>query len=426
MTTDDTTQQLPPESPPPRRLLRSRSDRVIGGVCAGLGRYFNVDPIIFRIGAVVLAFVGGAGLLAYLAALLLIPSEDSPAAAGAPPSRNRWLVIVGVVVLLCIAWPFLLGGGLVLAGILIPLAILVAAGVLVWWFVSGEGPGGDAGDVARRAALGIGILVLCGLIAIGGAWAAAAGGETVVAIVVIAAGAAILLGAFLRPVRWLVLPAVALALAAGVVSAAGIDLDGGVGERDYRPASAADLRDTYQLGIGELVRGPAPDRPAGGRRAARARRRHRRGSRDRARRRLRGHRRATSASARHARSGCDNDGVDVDFEDTPEASAGTTRLLVKADVGVGSLRIGHERDRLVPRGRALRLRPGPRRARTKRGLCRVAPTSARWSPASRCWRSAAAAARRPRPARPELRRLRSRACAATGAILLANGLTRRR
>ena len=81
MTTDDTTQQLPPESPPPRRLLRSRSDRVIGGVCAGLGRYFNVDPIIFRIGAVVLAFVGGAGLLAYLAALLLIPSEDSPAAA---------------------------------------------------------------------------------------------------------------------------------------------------------------------------------------------------------------------------------------------------------------------------------------------------------------------------------------------------------
>ena len=230
MTTDDTTQQLPPESPPPRRLLRSSSDRVVGGVCAGLGRYFNVDPIIFRIGAVVLAFVGGAGLLAYLAALLLIPSEDSPAAAGPAPTRNRWLVIVGAVVLLCITWPILLGGGLVLAAILLPLAILVAAGVLVWWFVSGEGPGADAGDVAKRAALGIGLLALCGLIAIGGAWAAAAGGETVVAIVVIAAGAAILLGAFLRPVRWLVLPALALALSAGTVSASGIDLDGGVGE----------------------------------------------------------------------------------------------------------------------------------------------------------------------------------------------------
>ena len=175
MTTDDTTQQLPPESPQPRRLLRARSGRVIGGVCAGLGRYFNVDPIIFRIGAIVLALVGGAGVLAYLAALLLIPSDDSPAAA--EPSRNRWLAIVGVVILLCITWPLLLGGGLVLGFILVPFALLVAAGVLVWWFVSGEGPGADADDIAKRAALGIGILVLCGLIAIAGAWAAAAGGD---------------------------------------------------------------------------------------------------------------------------------------------------------------------------------------------------------------------------------------------------------
>src|SRR4051812_2945539 len=167
MTTDDTTQQLPPESPQPRRLYRARSGRVIGGVCAGLGRYFNVDPIIFRIGAVVLSFVGGAGLLAYLAALLLIPPGDGPAAAaGGPAGRNRWLVIGGVIVLLCVTWPFLLGGGLLLAGLVVPVAILVAAGVLVWWFVSGEGPAGDAGDVAKRAALGIGVLLVCGLISI--------------------------------------------------------------------------------------------------------------------------------------------------------------------------------------------------------------------------------------------------------------------
>jgi phage shock protein PspC (stress-responsive transcriptional regulator) len=339
MTTDDTTQQLPPESPQPRRLTRSRSDRVIGGVCGGLGRYFDVDPIIFRIGAVVLAFIGGAGLLAYLAALLLIPSEDSSAAAGTPVGRNRWLVIAGVVVLLCVTWPFLLGGGLLLAGILLPLALLVAAGVLVWWFVSGEGPGDDAGDIAKRAAFGIGILILCGLIAIAGAWAAAAGGETVVAITVIAAGVAILVGAFVRPVRWLVLPAVTLAISAGAVSAAGIDLDGGVGERDYRPSSAADLRDTYELGMGELVVDlrqtdlPSGDVPLGIDLGI-------------------GEARlivpddvcvATDAQVgigevrtfeRHS------DGVDVDVEDLPDASADTTRLLVKADVGVGSLRIG--------------------------------------------------------------------------------------
>ena len=42
----------------PRKLLRSREDRVIGGVCGGLGRYFNVDPILFRIGIAVLALRG--------------------------------------------------------------------------------------------------------------------------------------------------------------------------------------------------------------------------------------------------------------------------------------------------------------------------------------------------------------------------------
>src|SRR5215217_3183722 len=345
---ETTTQELPPEPSEPRRLVRARSGRVIGGVCAGLGRYFNVDPIIFRIGAVVLAFVGGAGLLAYVAALLLVPGEDSPnAAPGVPAGRNRWLVIGGVIVLLLVSWPFLLGGGLLLAGLLIPFTLLVAAGVLVWWFVSGEGPAGDAGDVAKRAALGIGILFVCGLIAIGGAWAAAAGGETVVAIAVIVAGAALLVGAFVRPVRWLVLPAVTLALSAGTVSAAGIDLDGGVGERDYRPTSAAELRDKYELGMGELVVDlrqtdlPPGDVSLGIDLGV-------------------GEARlivpddvcvATDAQVgigavrtfdRH------NGGVDVDVEDLPEASPDITRLLVKADLGVGSLRIGRSSQQLEP------------------------------------------------------------------------------
>ena len=338
---ETTTQELPPESPQPRRLYRARDGRVIGGVCAGLGRYFDVDPIIFRIGAVVLAFVGGAGLLAYLAALLLIPAEDSQGdEAGTPPGRNRWLVIGGVIVLLCITWPFLLGGGLLLAGLIVPVAILVAAGVLVWWFVSGEGPAGDAGDVAKRAALGIGVLLICGLISIGGAWAAAAGGETIVAIVVIGAAVAILAGAFIRPVRWLVLPALALALSAGTVSAAGIDLDGGVGERDYHPASVLDLRDKYQLGMGQLVidlrrtdlpPGDVPleiDLGIGDARVI--------VPRD-----------VCVATDAHVRVGeirtfqRNNDGVDVDVEDFPDAAPHVTRLLVKADLGVGSLRVGH-------------------------------------------------------------------------------------
>src|SRR5215210_1861815 len=332
---ETTTQQIPPQEP--RRLVRVKEGRVLGGVAAGLGRYFNLDPIIFRIGAIVLVLLGGAGLVAYLAAWLLIPSEDS---AGEPvEGRSRWLVIGGVVLLLCVSWPFLLGGGFLLAGLLIPLAVLVMAGVLVWWFVSGEGPSGDARNVAKRAALGLAILCVCGLIAVGGAWAAAAGGETVVAIVVIAAGVAILAGAFVRPVRWLVLPAVALALSAGLVAGSGLDLDGGVGERDYRPASAADLRDTYQLGMGELVvdlrqtdlpPGDVPlaiDLGVGEARVVVPE----------------GVCVATDAQVGigEARTfDLHNEGINVDLDDRPDAGAATTRLLVNADVGIGSLRIG--------------------------------------------------------------------------------------
>ena len=336
----------PPTGEQPRRLLRSREDRVLGGVCGGLGRYFNADPIFFRIGAIALALVGGAGLLLYVAALLLIPSDGAEAASQSPfGGRNRGLAIAVVVVLLLVGWPFLLGGGLLVAGILVPLAVLVAAGVLVWWLVSGEGPSGEGKDIARRAALGIGVLVICALIALGGAWAAAAGGGTVVALLVIGAGAAILAGAFLRPVRWLILPAVTLAISAGAVSAAGIDLDGGVGERDYRPASVSDLRDGYELGLGQLtVDLRQTDLPAGDTRLA-----------------LDvgvGEAQlivpedvcvATDAEVGMGEVRVfdrDSDGIDVDLLDEPDAPADGSRLLVEADVGVGALHVAHDVDEL--------------------------------------------------------------------------------
>src|SRR3954465_1345784 len=248
---NETPNQIPDETP--KKLFRSSRDRVIGGVCGGMGRYFNVDPLFFRIGAVALAFVGGAGLLLYLAALVLVPSEDAPARPADEGQRNRALLIVAVIVGIVVAFPFLLGGGLLLAGIGIPLAVLVGAGVLVWWLVSGEGPSGDAGDIARRAALGVGVLIVCFCIAILGALAAAAGPGWLVAAFVMLAGVAIVGAAFVKPLRWLVLPAVTLALSGGFVAAAGIDVDGGIGNRDYRPASSADLHDHYKLGIGQLV-----------------------------------------------------------------------------------------------------------------------------------------------------------------------------
>lgn len=69
------------EAPPPaeavsaRPLRRSRGSKVVGGVCGGLGRYFDLDPVIFRVVVGVLAVPGGLGLIFYGFAWLLVPVE---------------------------------------------------------------------------------------------------------------------------------------------------------------------------------------------------------------------------------------------------------------------------------------------------------------------------------------------------------------
>ena len=60
-----------------RRLYRSRSDRMIGGVCGGLARYFDIDPTIVRIIAVLLIFANGIGILAYIILAIVVPLENS-------------------------------------------------------------------------------------------------------------------------------------------------------------------------------------------------------------------------------------------------------------------------------------------------------------------------------------------------------------
>jgi phage shock protein PspC (stress-responsive transcriptional regulator) len=62
-----------------KRLYRSRTDRKIAGVCGGLGAYFNVDPIIFRIVWVVLVLGAGVGILGYLIFWLVVSEEPSGA-----------------------------------------------------------------------------------------------------------------------------------------------------------------------------------------------------------------------------------------------------------------------------------------------------------------------------------------------------------
>lgn len=58
-----------------KRLYRSRKDSMIGGVCAGIADYLNVDPTIVRIITVILAFSAGFGVVPYFALWLIIPEE---------------------------------------------------------------------------------------------------------------------------------------------------------------------------------------------------------------------------------------------------------------------------------------------------------------------------------------------------------------
>ncbi len=58
-----------------KKLYRSRTDRKILGVCGGLAEYFNVDSTLVRVIVVLVALLGGCGLLAYLIAALIMPEE---------------------------------------------------------------------------------------------------------------------------------------------------------------------------------------------------------------------------------------------------------------------------------------------------------------------------------------------------------------
>ena len=58
-----------------RKFYRSRTNRMLGGVCGGLGEYLSLDPTVVRLLWVLFTFVGASGLLAYLICLLIIPEN---------------------------------------------------------------------------------------------------------------------------------------------------------------------------------------------------------------------------------------------------------------------------------------------------------------------------------------------------------------
>ena len=56
-----------------KKLYRSQSNKMIAGVCGGIADYFEIDPTLIRLIVVAIALFGGVGLLAYIAAIFIIP-----------------------------------------------------------------------------------------------------------------------------------------------------------------------------------------------------------------------------------------------------------------------------------------------------------------------------------------------------------------
>lgn len=182
-----------------KRLERSKTDKIIAGVSGGLGRYFDLSPAVFRLGFVALTLLGGAGVLVYIAAVLVMPkegeersvAEDILANRRDHPARLVALALVAVAVLSLLAhastWPTAGTAWFLVA---------VAALILLW--------------TGRRRGLAIALFSLLALV-------------LVVCIAAVSAAFA-----------WF-----------------NVSFNDGIGTHTYVPTTAVDR--TYKLGIGKLT-----------------------------------------------------------------------------------------------------------------------------------------------------------------------------
>jgi phage shock protein PspC (stress-responsive transcriptional regulator) len=190
--------------PASSELRRSRSNRMLAGVAGGLGAYYELHPAVFRVSFVVLTLMGGAGILIYLAAALVMPDEgkEDSVATAALRRRRPWVLVV--------------------LGLMAVVLLAVLSEVPVW-------PQGDAWP----------FLLIAGALALWLTWFAVAGVRRgwLRAIGVVGSSLAVLV----------------LVLVAAFLATFDVHLRDGVDERTLAPASVDNLDRRYELGIGELV-----------------------------------------------------------------------------------------------------------------------------------------------------------------------------
>lgn len=300
-TDENPTSTEPPRPAPGRRLTRSGRDKVVGGVAGGLGEYFRVDAVLFRIGFVALTVAGGSGIGLYALAWLLLPTPGSTETVG--ERIGRWYrhrpilaIILTVIVLNMVFngwWWGDHGGrgndffwGVVLVGV--GAAFLVSRQRARWDAASAPtevetevggdrpapsdpllsdaariestgsliGPAWSAPPVAPRAPRPRPFLtpLVLSILLIGGGVAALVGMEllTFLAVALLVVAVAMLVGSRYGRARGLIPVGLLLAAMATVTAVTDVSLSGGVGNRYRTPLRVEQLR-PYHLGVGDLV-----------------------------------------------------------------------------------------------------------------------------------------------------------------------------
>lgn len=248
-------------------LRRSRSDRKVAGVAAGIARHLDLDPLLVRVVLVVLIFFGGAGLIVYVACWLLVPLEDQVRGVVRLDDRSRSVALALVGVLATLS---LLGDSL--GGFDFPWALVVLGSVvaLVLFFRGRDDEPPAPTDVpvgasapppppvvrSRRngpllfwyavavVVLGVGLLAaldVAGVAVTPSAYPALALGTSALLLV--------LGSVWGRPGGLIALGLVSALATAGVSAGERLSL----GEVDRAPTSAAALPDRYELDVGEIA-----------------------------------------------------------------------------------------------------------------------------------------------------------------------------
>ncbi len=83
-----------------KKIYRSKRDKIIGGVCGGIGEYFDIDPLLVRLLWIAFIFAGGAGVLAYIIAWIIIPLNPKNQDVEAKEVDDKNKMIGGVILII--------------------------------------------------------------------------------------------------------------------------------------------------------------------------------------------------------------------------------------------------------------------------------------------------------------------------------------